>query len=122
MILKLRNGKIIIDDKGTPELTSGVQVTFDYELGTNHYKTRLTIAGTVYEGTYIIAPLDFDSTKIDIKVELLDPHNVIMRTYTGTFEYMKLCIIDSKDIRNLYSELERLMKENKELREKGDVI
>jgi hypothetical protein len=122
MILKLRNGRIIIEESGTPELTSGVRISFDYELGTNHYKTRLTVADTVYDGKYIIAPLDLNSSRVFLKVELLDNRDVVMRSYIGSFTYMKLCLIANDDIVNVYEELQRLTKENKELREKGDVI
>lgn len=122
MILKLRNKKIIIDNTGTPELVSGVPIVFDYELGTNHYKTRLIVNGTIYRGNNFIVPLDYNTNTLSLTVELLDSRNIVMCTYKGAFSYLKLCLIGDSEIRNLYNEVARLTKENKELKEKGDVI
>lgn len=122
MILKLRNGKIIIEENRIPTLCVGVPISFDYELGTNHYKTILTVLDKKYEGAYNVIPLDILDKEVSFKVELLDTHNTIMRTYTGTFTYMKMCMIGYPNIIDLYNELQRLYKENEELKEKGELI
>ena len=48
MILKLRNGKILIEENTIPSDVYNTEVLYDYELGTNHYTTVLTIDGTTY--------------------------------------------------------------------------
>lgn len=122
MILKLRNKKITIENIGTPECTASVPIVFDYELGTNHYKTHTTIMGITYVGSYITVPLDLHTSVLPIMVELLDDHDKVMRRYTGTFSYLKLCLIGTTDIFNIYEQLHQVSKELQELKEKGDVI
>lgn len=122
MILKLRNKQITIEEGGIPAFTAGVSIRYDYELGTNHYKTLLYINDQLYKGMYPLVPLDLDTDEIKIKVELLDTHDSVIRKYEGTFKYLKLCLIGEQSIVDIYEELQRLYKENQELKEKGDVI
>lgn len=122
MILKLRNKQIIIEEGGIPAFTAGVSIRYDYELGTNHYKTLLYINDQLYKGMYPLVPLDLDTDTVKIKVELLDTHDSVIRVYEGTFKYLKLCLIGEQSIVDIYEELQRLYRENKELKEKGDVI
>lgn len=122
MILKLRNKTITIEEGGIPAFTAGVSIRYDYELGTNHYKTLLYINDQLYEGMYPLVPLDLDTDTVKIKVELIDTHDSVIRKYEGTFKYLKLCLIGEQSIVDIYEELQRLYKENKELKEKGDVI
>lgn len=122
MILKLRNEKIIIEGTRIPALCVGVPISFDYELGTNHYKTVLTVSDKKYIGVYHVIPLDLLEDEVTFKVELLDTHDTIMRTYTGTFTYIKMCMVGDKKLIDMYEELQKLYKENQELKEKGELI
>ena len=63
-----------------------------------------------------------DTDTVKIKVELLDTHDSVIRVYEGTFKYLKLCLIGEQSVVDIYEELQRLYKENQELKEKGDVI
>ncbi len=122
MILKLRNNNIIIEDNSIPVDVRKAKIIYDYELGTNHYKTILKINDKVYEGPNPIADLDLKSDTLLLKVELLDTHNRLMRTYTGTYKYIKLCLIGNTKLIDTYEQLKVLQEENTKLKEQGEVI
>ena len=122
MTLKLRNGKIYIEDNTTPERADAVHISYDYELGTNHYKTVLTVDGKQYAPSTNILPMYNFTDTVILKVELFDSHDTLMRVYEGTFSFMRLCLIGTKELIDIYDEVQFLQQENKELREKGDVI
>ena len=123
MILKLRNDKIIIDRNNVPEKVDDIIITYDFELGTNHYDVKLTVDDAhVHYGNNLRFKYDSPRSSIDMKVELIDTHGTIMRTYTGTYQYYKMCAIGEQKLIDVYKELERLYIENKELKERGEVI
>lgn len=122
MILKLRDGKIIIGDNRIPSETSGTYITYEYELGTNHYDTVLTIEGRLYYGKNPKVQLDFNKPYINLKVELYDTNHKLMRVYTGSYHYLKLCLLGNMNLIDIYNELKLLYNENRELKEKGEVI
>ena len=123
MILKLRNKEIIIDKNNIPERVDGIILTYDFELGTNHYNVRLTINGeVVHYGNNLKFSYDSDKDYVDLQVDLLDIHNTITRTYTGHFNYYKMSLIGDDKLIDLYKEIERLTLENQKLKEKGEVI
>lgn len=123
MILKLRNKRVIIEENTVPDRVNDIQIKYDYELGTNHYKTVLTLNETqFYVGYNPIVSLDTDKSTVIFKVDLYDTHNKLVREYTGTYNYCKLCLVGTSKLMDVYKELKRLSKENKELKEKGEVI
>ena len=122
MILKLRNGKILIENNTVPSDVHNTIVCYDYELGTNHYKTLLYIEDKVYEGSAVNTQIDYNKPQIEFKVELIDTHNRVVRKYTGTYIYLKLCLIGTSEITDIYKQLELLYNENVKLKEQGEVI
>lgn len=122
MILKLRNGKILIEENTIPSDVYNTEVLYDYELGTNHYTTVLTIDGNTYTGNNPKINLDLNKSKINFKVELFDSHNKSMRIYTGVYNYLKLCLIGTSNLMDVYKQLEILYNENVKLKEQGEVI
>ena len=122
MILKLRNNKIIIQDNTIPSYVFGTSVSYDYELGTNHYTPILYIKDDVYTGTNPIVKLDLDTHEVNLRVELQDTHGKCMRVYTGTYTYIKLCLIGTSELMDVYKQLELLYNENVKLKEQGEVI
>lgn len=123
MILKLRNKKIIIEQNNVPENVNNVHIQYDFELGTNHLYPRLIVNNTdIFEGDHIDVNLDYAGPSINLVVELYDAHNILMRRYVCVRKYHKTCTLgDTKHI-DIYKELERVYKELKELKEKGEVI
>lgn len=123
MILKLRNEKIFIEKNSVPEHVDNIIVMYDFELGTNHYGVKLTIDDTVvHYGNYLTFKYDSNKPSVNLKVELYDTHDTVMRTYTGTFNYYKTCLIGDDKLIDMHKELERLTILVKELQEKGEVI
>ena len=123
MILKLRNKTIIIEQNNVPENVNNVHIHYDFELGTNHLYPRLIVNNTdIFEGDHIDVDLDYTGHSIDLVVELYDTNNIVMRKYVCVSNYYKTCTLgDIKHI-DIYKELERVYKELKELKEKGEVI
>lgn len=123
MILKLRNGNITVEHNRVPERVNNIVVMYDFETGTNHYDVKLTVDDSVvHYGNNLVFKYDSPKDKIDLKVELLDTHNTVMRVYTGSFNYYKMSAIGDDTLINVYKELDRLYAENKKLKEQGEVI
>lgn len=122
MILKLRNETITVEANEIPLNTSSTFITYDYELGTNHYDTVLTVCDRVYKGKNPEVNLDCNYPFIGIKVELFDTNERLMRVYTGIFSYIKLCLIGTSELIDVYKQLEILYNENIKLKEQGEVI
>lgn len=122
MILKLRNGNILVEENAIPSDVSNTCITYDYELGTNHYDTVLTVLGSVYTGSNPCISIDTNANCIEFKVELLDTNERLMRVYTGVYEYKKLCLIGTNELMDVYKQLEILYNENIKLKEQGEVI
>jgi hypothetical protein len=122
MILKLRDGKILISNNTIPSETSGTYITFEYELGTNHYDTVLSVNGHMYYGKNPKIELDFEDPLLTFKVDLYDVNKRLMRTYEGTYNYLKLCLIGNNNLIDIHKQLELLYNENEKLKEKGEVI
>lgn len=122
MILKLRNGKILLENNTIPLNINDTIFSFDYELGTNHYTTVLHINGKKYIGLNKILDLDLNTDTVELKVELYDTNNTCMKIYTGTFKYLKLCLLGDNRLVDIYEQLKFLHEQNIMLQEKGDVI
>lgn len=122
MIIQLRNESITIKQNNIPEYINKVFISYDYELGTNHYTPVLYIEDKVFKGNNIDIELDLNVDRVNMKVELLDTHNTIMKVYTGVYTYFKTCTIGDRQHIDLYEEIDRLNEELKKLKEKGDVV
>jgi hypothetical protein len=122
MKLKLRNKKIIIENNKIPEPAQATPIVYDYELGTNHYKTVLTVNTETYEGTNITVNLDILGSTVSLQVDLYDINDRLIRTYKAEPKFCKLCLVGTQQLMDVYEELQKLYKENQELKEKGDVI
>jgi len=122
MILKLRNGKILIEENSIPSDVRNTEISYDYELGTNHYDIVLHIEDTIYKGVNPKVNLDFNKDTINLQVELFDTHGTSMRKYIGKYKYLKLCLIGTSELMDIYKQLELLYNENVKLKEQGEVI
>ena len=122
MILQLKDNKINIKKNNIVEYVNRVLLSYEYELGTNHYTPVLYIADKVYRGNNIFVELDLNLDRVNMKVELLDCNDVVMRVYESTYTYFKTCTIGDRQHIDLYEEIERLNNIIKRLEEKGDVV
>ena len=122
MILQLKDNKINVKKNNIVEYVNRVLLSYEYELGTNHYTPVLYIADKVYKGNNIYVELDLNLDIVNMKVELLDCNDVVMRVYESTYTYFKTCTIGDRQHIDLYEEIERLNNIIKKLEEKGDVV
>lgn len=122
MILKLNKKTIEIFQNNVPDNIHKVDITYEFELGTNHLTPVLEINNKQFIGNNIVIDLDYPQDYINLQVKLIDVHGNIVKLYTGTFLYYKMCIIGDQRFIDIFYELRRLYKENKELKEKGEVI
>lgn len=123
MILKLRKKEITLEPSTTPEPINAVQVSYIFELGTNHLVPRLTINDAyVYEGYHLTIPMDYNTNMLQLQVELLDPNKRVVHKYIGFCEFYKMCATGTKEYIDVYKRLAQVEKELKELKEQGEVI
>lgn len=122
MILKLNKKTIEVFQNNVPDNIHKVDITYEFELGTNHLTPVLEINNKQFIGNNIVIDLDYPHDYINLQVKLIDVHGNIVKLYTGTFIYYKMCIIGDQRFIDIFHELRRLYKENKELKEKGEVI
>lgn len=120
MILKLHKKKVHVIQNKVPEHVNKMTINYIYETGTNHLHPQLFINGILYNRKVI--RLDLKEPGINIVVNLLDSHNNIVHTYTGTFEYYKMCAIGTSELVNVYEELQRAYDEIEKLKTEGEVI
>lgn len=131
MIVELKQGKVLIHPMKVPEPAHKVYVKYIYEDKTNHLLPRLTIGTHIRMGDDIfIDTTEYVHGELPIKVELLDGTFGVVRTYVGTLQYHKYCIVGAKPIRpdldehihSLNKAIDRLNLRIKELEELGEVI
>lgn len=122
MILQLRSDKIYVRENTVPEYLGAVSIRYDFELGTNHYRPVLSVNGVVYEDISPTITLDLNTPTVVFKVDLYDSHARIVKTYTGTFNYLKLCLVGTDTLVNILEKAKELYKENIKLKEQGEVI
>lgn len=126
MILKLNNKKITI--KGM-ESVSKIPIEYQYELGTNYLTPILYIRCKdfyrVYRGTEVKVDLDKipNMSKVDVKVDLVDNNNVVVKSYSTVFSLIKYYVLDTNtNVLDVYAENEKLKALVKKLSEQGEVI
>ena len=122
MILQLRSDKIYVRENTVPEYLGAVSIRYDFDLGTNHYRPVLSVNGIVYEDISPTITLDLDTPTVVFKVDLYDSHARVVKTYTGTFNYLKLCLVGTDTLVNILEKAKELYKENIKLKEQGEVI
>ena len=122
MIIQLRNSEIIIKQNNIPEYVNKVFISYDYELGSNHYTPILYIEDKTFVGNNIDIELDLNVDRVNMTVDLIDSHNTVMKRYTGVYTYFKTCTIGDRQHIDLYEEIDRLNEEIRKLKEKGDVV
>ena len=122
MILQLRSDKIYVRENTVPEYLGAVSIRYDFELGTNHYRPVLSVNGVVYEDISPTITLDLNTPTVVFKVDLYDSHARIVKTYTGTFNYLKLCLVGTDTLVDILEKAKELYKENIKLKEQGEVI
>lgn len=123
MILKLRNGVIEITHNNITEEAKHVYVTYDYEFGTNHLTPLLIVnKKSRYNGDGVEVNLDVATPEVTLDVYLCDKFNNIIKKYTSSYICYKMCTLGTKEYVDIYAELDKLRKENQQLKEKGEVI
>lgn len=122
MILKLHNNNITIVHNEYPEDLNNVEISYEYELGTNNFNPVLYINEDVYKGDNIKVSFNSYDSQINLRVELYNGFGTCVRIYTGTCNVYKLVALGTVPYINTYKEIIRLRKRIKELEEKGDVV
>lgn len=122
MILQLYNKQIIIKGNESPENIINTKVTYMYELGTNHLVPVLTINGKSYKGDPANVSFDYDMSSLNLRVDLLDGFNTIIKSYTGTFPLYRTFTLGTQEHINVYKALIEANEKIKQLQEEGDVI
>ena len=122
MILSLHNKKIIVKRNKVPEHYSNVNITYEFELGTNHLYPYLYIKGKEYKGNNIYIPMDFTDDALELIVLLKDSMGNVVKQYISTLQYYKTCTLGTPLLIDVYKELERLQAEVIRLQEHGEVI
>lgn len=129
MILKLmHDGSIKIKSQEVPEDITNIKISFEYEKGTNHLRTRTYFAGKYYEGsnlTILMGLTDlyaFLSTP-HISVNLFDNDGSFFKSYSivvAPKTYIGFNV--SNKYPNMVKYIEKLEAENAELKAKGEII
>ena len=123
MILKLHNGVITVLNNNITEHVKNITITYNYEFGTNHLAPILIVNGKYqYRGNNVTINLDFSDPEVTLDVYLCDKFNTIVKHYKSSYICYKMCTLGTKEFLDIYAELDKLQKENQELREKGEVI
>lgn len=126
MILKLNNKNIKIEGM---ESVSRINVEYQFELGTNYLTPILYVRCKdfyrVYRGTEVKVDLDKipNMSKVDVKVDLVDNNNVVVKSYSTVFSLIKYYVLDTNtNVLDVYAENEQLKALVKKLSEQGEVI
>ena len=126
MILKLNNKNIKIEGM---ESVSRINVEYQFELGTNYLTPVLYIKCEdfyrVYKGLEVKVDLDKipNMSKVDIKVDLVDNNNVVVKSYSTVFGLIKYYVLDTNtNVLDVYAENEKIKAQVKKLSEQGEVI
>lgn len=123
MILKLHNGAITVLNNNITEHIKNITVTYNYEFGTNHLAPLLIVNGKdQYHGNNVTINLDLPDPEVTLDVYLCDKFNTIVKHYKSSYICYKMCTLGTKEFLDIYAELDKLQKENQELKEKGEVI
>ena len=99
MILKLIEGKVLIDTMFVPELKEHTFVHFQMEPNTDHLQRVLYINHLRFTDNVISLNNEIKPGLINIKVELLDDKNTLVHLYQAEVAYNIYHILGEKPIR-----------------------
>jgi hypothetical protein len=99
MILKLINGKVLIETMFVPELAERTYVEYVFETNTQHLQPVLYFNEKIFRGNKQYINITLEQQIVNIKVELLDNNNHIVRTYVSNLPYNVYQILGNKPIR-----------------------
>lgn len=130
MIVNLKQEQIIIEPMVVPEPVQKVFIEYVFEQNTDHLVPYMYFNDVVYIGNHIFIDTSDSPHLSKIRVELLDNHKNVVRTYTGEFAYNKYCIIGRKPItpnldtyiNHLKQTIISLKQKITELENRGEVI
>ena len=143
MILKLIDGKILIQVMFVPESKSNTYIQYEFEEGTAHLHPVLYFGNQIFKGDRIFIDIkdEVKAGDVVVKVELLDHQNKIIHIYESKIAYNIYQVLGQKpirpDIEDYLYKLEekiRLLKQElieeqvrlnaiiKEIEEKGEII
>lgn len=123
MILQLRSESIMVKSPYIPENIDNTKISYVFELNTNQYRPKLYIGSDVYYGNNIYVDFSkYTESTLDIKVELLDNVNRVMRTYTNSFRMYRTFALGTQEQIDVYKELIKARNKIRELEERGEVI
>jgi len=143
MILKLIDGKVLIQVMFVPELKSNTYVQYEFEQGTAHLHPVLHFGNQTFRGDRIFINLkdEVKAGDVVVKVELLDHQNKVIHIYESKVAYNIYQVLGDKPVRpdiedylykleeeirtlkqTLLEETVRFNQIIKELEEKGEIV
>jgi len=143
MILKLIDGKILIQTMFVPELRLNTYIQYEFEEGTSHLHPVLYFGNQIFKGDRIFIDIkdEVKAGDVVVKVELLDYKNNIIHIYESKVAYNVYHILGEKPIRpdiedylyklekeirvlkeTLINETNRLNQVIRDLEEKGEIV
>lgn len=129
MILKLmHDGNIKIKPQEVPEDVTNIKISFEYEKGTNHLRTRTCFAGKFYEGSNLTILMNLTDlysflNTPNISVDLFNKDGSFFKSYSivvAPKTYIGFNV--SNKYPNMVKYIEKLEAENAELKAKGELI
>lgn len=129
MILKLmHDGNIEIKPQEVPEDVTNIKISFEYEKGTNHLRTRTCFAGKFYEGSNLTVLMNLTDlysflNTPNISVDLFNKDGSFFKSYSivvAPKTYIGFNV--SNKYPNMVKYIEKLEAENAELKAKGELI
>jgi hypothetical protein len=119
MILKLVDGKVLINTMFVPELREHTFVQLELEPNTQHLNAVLYINDLRFTDNIINIKNEILPGKVVVKVELLDDKGIVVRTYQSKVSYNIYQVLGTKPIRpdieqylyNLEGEIQHLKNE-----------
>ena len=99
MILKLIDGKVLIETMFVPELMKHTYIQYTFEPNTQHLQPVLYINNQVFKGNKQFIDIQLESDNVIVRVELFDDNNRIVRTYSSNMPYNVYQILGNKPIR-----------------------
>ena len=121
MIIKLNiDGTITIEPRPVPEPLDNVYISYIFPKGLNHLRPVLNWGGTIYEGQNVHIKKVPD--KYGMKVTLYNGDEVFKVYKTEEVPQLYIGYHIKYVEPNLLARLKELELENKELRERGDII
>jgi hypothetical protein len=121
MIIKLNtDGTITIEPRRIPEPLENIYIAYKFPKGLNHLKPVLNWGGVIYEGQN--KHIKKSASDFEMKVTLYSGTE-IFKEYKGLAVPQLFLSYHVDDIEpDLLAQLRRLEQENKELKERGEIV